>query len=659
MAVLAVVIYHAGLPLPGGFSGVDVFFVISGFVITRMLVMRYSETHSLHLRNFFWRRFLRLAPALSLLLTVVLLLSIFILSPFGPQGNTALVGFSNLLLIANIGIARTTGGYFDQSATSNPLLNTWSLSVEEQFYIVYPLILLAFLYVLSRGRAGRALAFSFISALMVLSLALAVVGSAGVAFRGSQYLLGFYSPIPRVWEFLAGAATFLAISDLPRINMKLLSAFAAAGAVGLLVSFTHLTEWTPYPSIATVLPVASTVLLLLAGSSRSGLYWNVSSLPLLIWVGDRSYSIYLWHWPMIVFIATAIGTSRLFLSAAAAFSIIPAALSYKFVEEPMRRRQFPSRYSRRTFVLGVTVIPFLACLLLYSGNRLGWGSPSLRSAQADLAALHVGQLNGCSTFTASDWTRPREGCSWHSDSNGRPIYLIGDSNADMFSEAFIEAARIEGRRLELIMKPGCSFSPELELFEPSPQTSLLASSCEDFVEGLKETLITAPAGTVVISNTDDAFRQSSKNQPYAEANSRSYLTWLSELNAALVGVGHDLVVVEPIPKLVQDHESLWEPSSCSLPEYLIRKCTPVFTLQELQKEQNDFLTNLRTSADFGEFMSWDMSDAICPSSLCSPWLGGQSVYRDSSHISVSHSLSLKQQVLENLRETTNQPQDRS
>jgi peptidoglycan/LPS O-acetylase OafA/YrhL len=140
VAVFVVVAFHAGLNVPGGFTGVDIFFVISGFVITAMLAREWQSTGTLRFRTFYARRFRRLTPALAVLVLVVVVISALIQSPLGAQQITAETGIGALFLAANIVIANNTGGYFDATAAANPLLNTWSLSVEEQFYLIWPVL---------------------------------------------------------------------------------------------------------------------------------------------------------------------------------------------------------------------------------------------------------------------------------------------------------------------------------------------------------------------------------------------------------------------------------------------------------------------------------------------------------------------------------------
>ena len=152
--MLLVVAFHAGLSVPGGFVGVDVFFVISGFVITAMIQREHSTTGRFRFGRFYLRRFKRLTPALALMVAVTMLLSFCLLSPFGAQQTAALTGLGAMVLGANFVISKRTGDYFDLPAESNPLLHTWSLSVEEQFYLMFPAFLLLGWLLTRRGHVS-------------------------------------------------------------------------------------------------------------------------------------------------------------------------------------------------------------------------------------------------------------------------------------------------------------------------------------------------------------------------------------------------------------------------------------------------------------------------------------------------------------------------
>jgi len=152
VAVLAVVLFHASDVLPGGFVGVDIFFVISGFVIALSLLGEYRRIGRIRLAKFYVRRFKRLVPALALVVAFTLIASAFVLSPLGPQQTAIFTGVAAVFSVANISIALTTGDYFDAPAELNPLLHTWSLSVEEQFYLVFPIALVVGLTLFAIGK---------------------------------------------------------------------------------------------------------------------------------------------------------------------------------------------------------------------------------------------------------------------------------------------------------------------------------------------------------------------------------------------------------------------------------------------------------------------------------------------------------------------------
>ena len=304
MAVLVVVAFHAGLPVPGGFVGVDVFFVISGFVITGMLRREWAAQGRIRLGHFYMRRFKRLTPALALMVSVAMLLSVLVLSPLGTQQTAAQTAIGAMLLLANVVIARTTGGYFDAPAATNPHLNTWSLSVEEQFYLVFPVILIGGWLLVRRWPRMR-LAPAFIVVLVALvSFALALAGVFDSKFPGIRpELIGFYSPFSRAWEFAAGARVALAIARLTVSSRLLATALGVAGALALLASLWVITESTPFPGPWTLLPVGATLLLLIAGTQPGNVVTRGLGTRPMTAIGDWSYSVYLWHWPLIVFTA--------------------------------------------------------------------------------------------------------------------------------------------------------------------------------------------------------------------------------------------------------------------------------------------------------------------------------------------------------------------
>ena len=293
IAVLVVVAFHAGLPVPGGFVGVDTFFVISGFVITAMLNRQWQQSGGIKFGSFYLRRFKRLTPALALMIAVTTVLSVLFLSPLGPQQAAGQTAIGAMMLVANFVIATTTGGYFTPKADTNPLLHTWSLSVEEQFYLVFPALML-FGWMLTRSRRcstplGPLL---IVAGIGVLSFALAATSSDGVSIPGFQRVLGFYSPVTRVWEFAAGALLALVFTLWRPTSGRLCNALGIIGLALVIGSVLGINERTPFPGVWTLLPVTGTMLVILAGTHASGPVFRALSTRPMVRIGDWSYSIY-------------------------------------------------------------------------------------------------------------------------------------------------------------------------------------------------------------------------------------------------------------------------------------------------------------------------------------------------------------------------------
>ncbi len=389
VAVVMVVAVHAGLPMPGGFVGVDVFFVISGFVITAMLHREWLNNGRIRFRQFYMKRFKRLTPALALVVAVTTISSAIILSPFGSQTNVGRTGMGAMLLVANFVIARTTGGYFDPSAQSNPLLNTWSLSVEEQFYLIFPAVLVLGWVLAKRTARLRGAPFLLISIIATLSFGLALAPKFGLTFFGSEIFLGFYSTFARAWEFAVGA--LLAIT-LTRITISLTPRFmSVVGAVGigmLAASLWLINGSTSFPGPWTLLPVTGTLLLLLAGTCENPVSRALSIRP-MVKIGDWSYSIYLWHWPFIVFAIYLWPYSSYAAIIAAVVSLTPALASYYWLEQPIRQRVTRNRIQSTKLITAVMIPPLVLAALIGVTAKYYWQA---QYESGDIPALFEGDV---------------------------------------------------------------------------------------------------------------------------------------------------------------------------------------------------------------------------------------------------------------------------
>lgn len=642
VAVLLVVAYHAGVPF-GGFLGVDVFFVISGFVITGMLAREWSATGRLALGRFYVRRFQRLTPAVVTVVAFTVIVSAIVLSPLGGQATAAETAIGAILISGNFVIAKTTGGYFDAPAALNPLLHTWSLSVEEQFYLIFPATLLI-AWTLARHRprlrfaAGAAVAIIF-----CVSLALALSAREGWIFSSTSTTLGFYSPVVRAWEFAAGAllAMMLHGRAVPGTRLGPVAAFAGVALLAFALLTTDAS--TPWPGIQTLSPVFATALLIFAGTAEAGTVRRLLSSRPLSWIGDRSYSIYLWHWPFIVFTGLIFPGNVWAIAAAAVVSVVPATLSFRWVEQPFRSWRPPTRarLARAAAVLLIPVLVLSGGLLFATDHALG--SPQVRSLEAAVVPGHEGRAAGCDTGVSSD-QRPESECLWNPSEIGVPIYLVGDSNADHFSEAIIGAGAELNRPVRISTTNTCPFLDVT--FSWRLETSAWNTWCADYVQRELEYLRSAPRGLVIISNVDHYFSTpdfligTTGSAPSAEEGSKlaALRTGLAETVASLEHSGQQVLLVQTVPQWTDAHA--WSPQTCSAIVIITSSCVQNVTVREALHAQGPVRVIVASVARDEGASVLDSWKTLCTDGTCSTQSGSLVHYRDPSHISVPQSIAM-------------------
>lgn len=453
LAVLVVVAFHARLSIPGGFIGVDVFFVISGFVITSMLQREWDATGRIRLGKFYARRFKRLTPALALVSAVTVVICTFVLSPFGAQQTTAKTALGALLISANIVIAKTTGGYFDAPAAVNPLLHTWSLSVEEQFYLAFPLLVMAgwMTSVKWRRRAGARLATPTIVAVVAtVSFGFACFALLRPPGAKTDWLIGYYGPLTRAWEFAAGALLVHVTTRVARASQHVATALGLGGVVLLALSAWFISEATPQPGPWTLLPVTGALLLLVAGTGPTTIVSRALAFGPLVTIGDWSYSIYLWHWPLIVFASLRWPDRGWVPVVAAIVSLVPALASYHWVESPLRRLPALTTIGLVRLIV-VTLVPatVLAAAVLYAADNI-W-APRLQSSNVTVALHgevawkdHDYRFGGFQPCTDSGLRMlvkkgPETRCQQSKPGPDVDMALLGDSHAEHLFIGLLEA----------------------------------------------------------------------------------------------------------------------------------------------------------------------------------------------------------------------------
>jgi peptidoglycan/LPS O-acetylase OafA/YrhL len=660
LAVLVVVAFHADVPLPGGFLGVDVFFVISGFVITAMLLRQKDRYGRIRLGEFYVRRFRRLTPALALMVSFTVIVATFVMSPLGSQELTTSTAFGAMLLFANIAIARTTGGYFDAAASTNPLLHTWSLSVEEQFYLVFPVLLITGWLWGSRAGRPKLGATVAVAAMAFASLAIALAPTIGIGVPlVPDVLVGFYGPVGRAWEFGAGALLAVAVTRFRPPSRALASASGAIGFVLLLISLSMISESMTIPGIATILPVAATLLLIYAGQREGNPVTRLLRTRPLVFIGDISYSWYLWHWPFIVFAVLLWPSSPVAPLIAALASLAPALFSYRFVEQRFRSAKGDTR-RKFLILLAVTLItPIVLAGGLTGAVKHHFWSPRVEMMQ-QTQAMHAGIAAGCMSFEPiTDETASN--CEWNATADGVPIYLIGDSIADHYSEALIGASANLGRPLSMTTAAGC---PAFHLVmqtpnSPVPVDATEKAGCAPYIDGTLAWLDRQPPGLVIMGANDlswwspsesvesrdmtgaigDLVALSDVSATAVAEKKRALVDGMSATVERLEADGHTVVIAKAPPSYRFPSPS-WLPGQCSVAVILTDTCGTSATVEKMDELQGTTRAAIDEVAATTGASILDLRGYFCPDGVCTTAHGDLQLYLDDIHMSVPASKDL-------------------
>ncbi|MCI4666095.1 MAG: acyltransferase [Neomegalonema sp.] len=458
VSVLAVVFFHAQWSLfSGGFVGVDVFFVISGFLITRIIVAE-IDAGNFSLVRFYERRIRRIAPALLFMAAFVIAFTLIFKTPKEARSFGESISFFGLMASNQFFLQER--GYFDVARETFALLHTWSLAVEEQFYLVFPLLLAG---LTAWVRPQRERIVLMLTALSFAGAAYVVLSSIGDVAKNTD--AAFYFAPLRAWELLVGS--LLAMRPLRELSPGKRQIFSALGLALILLAVFAFDKATPFPGPAALAPCIGAALLIIAGEGareRSGVATRALSLRPMVFIGLASYSYYLWHWPLLSFAQYyAMRELTLFESlavVAAAFAV--AVLSLWFVERPFRGAN--GLLSRRgVFVVGLGSL--VACILVGVAlqSSKGWPqrfSPEVRALTTGDSA-EFGVKKGCVNQRDRLSPEAREAifvrfCKVGDPSKTPEILLWGDSHAGSISPAFQAAAERMGTSVLVAWRAACA-----------------------------------------------------------------------------------------------------------------------------------------------------------------------------------------------------------
>lgn len=663
LAVLLVVGFHTGELIPGGFIGVDVFFVVSGFVITRLLLTG-AATGSVRIRDFMARRVQRLLPMLAVTLSATAALGVLLLSPLGASSTTSATAIAAALLNANTYLATQPSDYFALPTDANALLHTWSLSVEEQFYLVFPSLLLAGTWVLRRLRRGvpdrDATATRWMLA-GVLGIALASFALYAFALGSGATLpdrlgsaslrsFGFYGAPMRAWEFLAGAALAIVAPRLAGLPGSVRTTAGVAGIALVLGCAALFDGGTGFSAAPMTLPVLGTSLLLVAGSGGPTAVSSLLSGRGPVWVGDRSYGWYLFHWPLIVF-AAANSRSAWVLFAAAAASLGLAAAAKRPVEDRFRRS---SRWQggRALVLAGVCIAVPVA---------VGFASLRADSMLAieeleEVGAPHV-DVTDCNRRLSPSLPLHSDRCTWRVEEPRGRILLIGDSHAGMWAEAVIEAGNSESFDVSLATMSACALLPGTQRMlegEADDDCARFVRTSIDEITSTRPDLVIIGSASIAALEGRTRWRSEDRG-PWTSDGERIGEIWLAGMRRTvdeLAGAGVRVALLRDIPY----HGFTTERCGRLLHMVAPRWCASTMSTADFERQRAGAVA-IEDAAVSAQPLATviDPTDALCDRSACSTFVDGTWMYRNRDHLSVAGSKAAAQLLQELLARTLGAP----
>lgn len=658
LAVSLVLVFHAGAAwLPGGFVGVDVFFVISGYLITGLLFDEYRQTGDVSLRAFWARRVRRLGPALFLVIALVLPASMVWLSRIGTEtGPAAKAAMATLLLNANHFFMMEAGDYFAAAAETNPFLHMWSLSVEEQFYLLWPLALLGLL----RWRRARR-----VLPVVGVALALAFMASAWGGWAWSPQAQ-FYLMPSRAFELLVGAVLAVWLRERASQNVgrpRVASMVALVGVALILFGALTFSGLRGFPFPLALAPVMGAAMLIWAGAvGRGNLVTRVASWPWVVYLGKISYPLYLWHWPLLVLSRghRLWEPSPVADAVAVAASVLAAAATYEWIEKPWQRWCAQGVPSARLLRLGtvVTVGLFVCSGLVGAWARLGWGYAPQDRALAEARVDHP--KTGC--IFKSEFPDPKGLDACFGPTAGKSVLLWGDSHASQWGPAIKVAAGEAGINAGILALGGCQPLPTAQLswrcqrFHNEVFKHLAEWRRDRGLQGLvlagrwvSGMGLESPTWTERVPKGKEVyFDARAHNTKEALAQFESSLAALLDATTAQ-GLRVLLVLPSPLQKVKGPH--------C----LSVRPQEACFVSREQMATYAGAVEAAirRVSASRANVRLLDPKEFMCTADRCPASLGGQVVYGDDNHVTDTFSRASAGHFAPDIRWLAQGPQDSS
>ena len=667
VAVGLVVLYHAGLnTVSGGFVGVDVFFVISGFLITNLLIDEYERSGRVSLVGFIARRARRLLPLAGFVLLTVALLGTFLLPPlqrpslFGDIRAAAL--FS-----ANWHFADGAMAYADISPTDSLVNHWWSLAIEEQFYFVWPLLIVVIGLVTAQRRIRLRSALSvFLAVVCAVSLWFSNVSTAG------ESQSAYYLTRTRLWELASGALVATLIDRPRRVTRRLQGpanqGLAIVGLAAILSASFMFNDDTAFPGSAALVPVLGTIAVLVSGTgSSTWVSWVLQRRP-MIRVGKWSYALYLWHWPIIGFGLIAgnrwgwnVGDGTI-AAGAVLVSLGVSAASHRFFENPIRYSNWLVDMRRRSLLAGAfsVAVPFVAVVTMQVGVDIGRtrvvlpnGSVTMTPREALDDRTDFGKASACNAgFLKVSLGKE---CIFGDPSGRIDVVLIGDSHAQHWLPALDRLGKQQSWRIHALTKSAC---PSFDLPVYNTYLKRQFHECTTWHEAARQRIASIPNAVVIMANMS-YYLESLLDEEGKRIDDKSE----AERRWALAASEQIPRVLETARIIVRLTDTPWpggnvpmclsskgvRPSSCTFD--VSKRSHLDWRLVEAEMDEVD------TLGLHDRYVRVDPTDMVCPSDPCTVVTErGVIKYRDSHHLTQTFSRRLAAQLGELLIPLVDTPQ---
>ena len=678
VAVLAVVLFHAAVPgVDGGYVGVDVFFVISGFLITGLLWREANTSGTVRLRRFYGARARRLLPASATVAVITLIASVVLLPPLQVRHVIA-DGVMSALYVGNYWFIMQGVDYFANHKELSPFQHYWSLGVEEQFYLVWPALIIGTAWLIRRARRRtRAEATSSQRPYLVVLASVAAASFAlSLAVTPWASAVAFFSLPTRAWQLAAGGLVALTAGQWRRLPPRAGAIAGWAGLALIVLACTWLSASTLYPGIAALLPTVGAVLVIGAGSAAPGQgCGRVLAVSPMRAIGRISYSWYLWHWPVLLLAPPLLG-HPMGLAGRVAAALVSgglAVLTLRFVENPLRFAASLRRSALRSLAVGgvatAVAVGVGMALLVVVPIPVGRGAPAatmtvsmapvpvgsdidaydaavrhgfvqVQAAVAASAILKAVPSNldppfaeveseQTANFGGGCLRKPLEGgqpeCATGDLASTTTVAVVGDSHAAIWNPAFQQIAEQRHWRLEGLAKAAC---PLMNLRVSNPFRSFveLFEHCEQWRAEIVARLRAEHPRLVVMS----AYRGYGTDESLTgfHAYDSAWLDGLTHLVQQLRGTGAKVLVLGPIPD-----PRVGVPTCLSAHLDDVTACTP--RRATAVNQPGIAAESAATKAGGGQYA--DLTELFCTSERCPVIVGNTLVYVDSSHLTFEYS----------------------